>query len=28
MTNSMIGNYANITGNSQDLSVGDYTEMK
>lgn len=28
MTNSMIGNYAKITGNSQDLSVGDYTEMK
>ena len=27
MTNSMIGNYAKITGNSQDLSVGDYTEM-
>ena len=28
MTNSMIGNYAKITGISQDLSVGDYTEMK
>lgn len=28
MTNSMIGNYAKINGNSQDLSVGDYTEMK
>ncbi len=28
MTNSMIGNYAKITGNSQDLSVGDYTEIK
>lgn len=28
MTNSMIGNYAKITGNTQDLSVGDYTEIK
>ena len=28
MTNSMIGNYAKINGNSQDLSVVDYTEMK
>lgn len=27
ITNSMIGNYVKITGKSQDLSVGDYTEM-